>query len=135
MKGGEEKMRNILFDASYSFDTAAALAFLLKEAQVGKEVQLQGLTALYGKQHSADDSLARFKETLTLHGSKAHAAPGASEPLFTDYKWENFPESAPAQPARRAWDVFYSTALRLEGDVEIFAAGPLTNLAIFIKKY
>ena len=44
-------------------------------------------------------------------------------------------ESPQALDGRHAWDVIYDEAIKAEGELEIAAIGPLTNIAIFLKKY
>ncbi len=46
-----------------------------------------------------------------------------------------FPEPVLEQDDMAAWDVIYEEALKAEGELVLFAVGPLTNIALALRKY
>lgn len=80
-------------------------------------------------------------------GLKTIVAKGAEKPILIEFEDASYahgktglggltlPTSPQVPDSRHAWDVIYDEAVKAEGDLEIIAIGPLTNIAIFIKKY
>ncbi|MDO4741661.1 MAG: nucleoside hydrolase, partial [Eubacteriales bacterium] len=46
-----------------------------------------------------------------------------------------FPESRLEPDPREAWELIYEEAVRLKGELLLFAVGPLTNIAIALRKH
>lgn len=75
-------------------------------------------------------------------------AKGADKPLVRPYKREAsgthgitgvgtvvFPEATRSFDEKPAWDVIYEEAVKAEGKLILFAIGPLTNIALTLRKY
>ncbi len=75
-------------------------------------------------------------------------AKGADRPLEKEYKREAsgthgitgvgtvvFPEATREFDEKPAWDVIYEEAVKAEGKLILFAIGPLTNIALALRKY
>lgn len=125
------KKRNVILDGCCDAATAAAARAALRDPVA----EIKAFTSVYGRRSNAQ-SLEQWRDLAAAAGGGIPVHRGADAPLFDDYRWPGFPESAPApRGGRYAWDAFYDIARACEGDLEIFAAGPLTNLALFIKKY
>ena len=75
-------------------------------------------------------------------------AKGADKPLVRPYKREAsathgasgvgtvvFPPATREYDEKEAWDVIYEEAVKAEGKLILFAIGPLTNIAITLRKY
>ncbi len=73
---------------------------------------------------------------------------GANKPLVRDYKREAssthgnsgvgsvvFPEITKKYDEKEAWDVIYEEAVAANGELILFAIGPLTNIAKAVEKY
>ena len=125
-------MRNVIIDSPLTFDTAGAIALAAKN----KDINIVGVSSVYGREISTTGSEAGLKELLARLGIAVPIARGAESPIYDDYRWDGFPDSCNApRIGDYAWDLFYKKAVEFGGNLEIVAVGPLTNLGIFIKKY
>ena len=125
-------MKNIIFDLPTTFDCAGALALAAESG----DINIAGLSATYHRELSAEDSACGLESLKAELGLGLAVARGAEGPIFDDYRWPGFPAGGgESSRGEYAWDLFYKKALELGGDLEIVAAGPLTNIAVFIKKY
>ena len=95
--------------------------------EASEKYHLMGITAVYGE--TPPEDLSRWS------GAVRPVYQGAAKPLLT-------PEPAQTDTAGRvpfaagyAWDFIYNTAADHPGELELIAAGPLTNIAIAVLKH
>ncbi len=125
-------MRNIIIDAPFTADAAAAVAL----AAARRDVNIVGVAACYGRDVSRTQSEKGLRDLLEKLGVGVPVAIGAEGPIFDDYRWEGFPEDKPGRRRPEyAWDLIARKAEEYCGDVEVVAVGPLTDVGIYIKKY
>lgn len=134
----------VIIDCDPGVDDSYAIAL----AHSHPEFEIVALTAVEG---NVPASLTRrnclcLRETLGITGAKV--AFGATKPLQKEYTREEsvthgdggvggfrFAEPQLAPDAREAWDVIYDEAVKHSGELLLFAVGPLTNIAIALRKY
>ena len=121
-------MRNIIVDMPLTKDALNALRI----AMAAKDVNVAGIAATYGKDVSMNDSYMELKQ---LGGDRFPVCPGAEGPILRDYRWTGFPDGEDVVSDEYAWDLVRRKALEYSGDLEVIALGPVTNIALFIKKY
>ncbi|SCJ80804.1 Pyrimidine-specific ribonucleoside hydrolase rihB [Anaerotruncus sp. 2789STDY5834896] len=107
------------------------LPAVVRLCRASKQHQLQAVTAVYGRQPVQDACRALQQCLGGPDGVPVYL--GAAGPLFGEYRFAAWPDPEPQDTW--AWDAIYRAALAAGGDIQLLAAGPLTNLAIFIKKY
>ena len=87
-----------------------------------------------------------LRETFEMEHTKI--AFGATEPLVRAYSRDasgthgkggiggiKLPDPTRAPEEKPAWDVIYEEAVRYNGELVLFAVGPLTNIATALRKY
>lgn len=132
----------IILDTDPGIDDFFAM-LLAADAQ---NLELRGVTAVAGNQ--VMEKIANNARGIAqLLGWDCPVSLGADRPLLIpqitasqvhgDTGLGNFPLPAPQKDAdeRLAWDFIYEEATALDGELEILAIGPLTNLAIAFLRY
>ena len=133
----------IIIDCDPGVDDSYAIAL----AQSNPEFEIVALTAVEGNVPAV---LTRYNclcldETFEIGGKVAY---GATIPLVRPYFREEsvthgeggvggiqFPEPAKQPEEKAAWDVIYDEAVKANGELILFAVGPLTNIATALRKY
>lgn len=134
----------VIIDCDPGVDDSYAIAL----AHSHPEFEIVALTAVEG---NVPASLTRrnclcLRETFGITGAKV--AFGADKPLEKAYTREEsvthgdggvggiqFDEPRLAPDPREAWDVIYDEAVKHAGELLLFAVGPLTNIAIALRKH
>jgi len=134
--------RPIVIDTDPGVDDATAI-MMLKASGL---FDIRGITAVHGNvhlEHTANNALYLSK----LYGIDCPVAAGAkramlvSLPKAGDVHGENGLAGFSYQPPGRelyekhAWELIYDVAVECEGELELFAIGPLTNIAVAVLKY
>lgn len=124
--------------------TDDAMAILLAHA-CGK-FDIRAITAVAGNvelKHTAHNALA----LADYFGIETTVAAGSDKPILMDLKiapeWHGyngmggfeFPAHSKKLDERKAWDVMYDEAKKFPGELVLFAVGPMTNVALAIKKH
>ncbi len=133
----------VIIDCDPGVDDSYAIAL----AQSNPEFEIVALTAVEGNVPAV---LTRYNclcldETFEIGGKVAY---GATVPLVRPYFREEsvthgeggvggiqFPEPAKQPEEKAAWDVIYEEAVKYNGELVLFAVGPLTNIATALRKY
>ena len=121
--------RKILIDTDPGVDDA--LAIMLCAAD--RSVQITAITAVAGNvglNHTLENALY-LKEVLGL--SHTLVSRGADRPLVLSPGRVKTPKASP--DPLPAWERIYETAVQEKGNLEILALGPLTNLALALRKH
>ncbi len=132
----------IILDTDPGIDDFFAM-LLAADAQ---NLELHGVTAVAGNQ-VMDKIATNARGIARLLNWDCPVCLGADRPLLIpqitaaqvhgDTGLGNFPLPAdpPQADGRLAWDFIYEEAVALDGELEILAIGPLTNLAIAFLRY
>ena len=133
----------IIIDCDPGVDDSYAIAL----AQSHPEFEIVALTAVEGNVPAV---LTRYNclcldETFEIGAKVAY---GATVPLVRPYFREEsvthgeggvggiqFPEPKKQPEEKAAWDVIYEEAVKHNGELVLFAVGPLTNIATALRKY
>lgn len=134
--------RPVIIDTDPGIDDAMAIMMM----QASGRFDIKGITAVHGNvtlEHTADNALylselynidcpvalgarraliVSFSNAKEIHGSNGLGGFRYNRPQKSFYH-------------KKAWELIYETALACEGELEIFAIGPLTNIAIAALKY
>ena len=134
----------IIIDCDPGVDDSYAIAL----ANSHPEFELVALTAVEGNVPAAltRHNCLCLTETFEMENTKV--AFGAELPLVKPYFREasvthgeggvggiQFPEPAKQPEEKAAWDVIYDEAVKANGELILFAVGPLTNIATALRKY
>lgn len=132
----------IIIDCDTGLDDAAALIL----AAASDRFELLGVTTVSGNvglEHTTPNTL----KVLNLIDCPAKVYPGADRPMFCEQftavevhgtdglRGIQLPETTRQAESTAAWDFIYSEAVKHNGELEIIAIGPLTNLGILLSKY
>ncbi len=135
-------MTPVWLDCDMGVDDAVALMTLGRQ----KELRLAGISAVAGNAELCR-TYGNARDVSRLLGLDAPVYPGAERPLFQELRTasavhgENglggaaLPPSGAPDPGIPAWDALYRAAAEEEGELQVIAVGPLTNLAIALGKY
>lgn len=132
----------IWFDTDLGVDDAVALLSIGKLPQL----DLRGISAVAGNA-ALHHTFENTRNVCSLAGIQVPVYPGAEKPLFIPLHTaplvhgENGigevilpPSDAPAETTL-AWDALYAAAQAAQGELQVIAVGPLTNIAIALGKY
>ena len=134
----------IIIDCDPGVDDSYAIAL----ANSHPEFELVALTAVEGNVPAAltRHNCRGLTETFEMENTKVGF--GAELPLVKPYFREasvthgeggvggiQFPEPAKQPEEKAAWDVIYDEAVKANGELILFAVGPLTNIATALRKY
>ena len=134
--------RPLIIDADPGIDDAIAIMMM----QASGLFEFKGITAVHGNvplEYTANNALYLSE----LYGINCPVAVGArrsmlvSLPKAAAVHGENglggfqYPSPAKSFHHKYAWDLIYDAALACEGELELLATGPLTNIAIAALKY
>lgn len=132
----------IIIDCDPGTDDAMAIML----ANACGRFDIRAITAVAGNvelKHTAANALA----LATYYGIDTVVAQGADRPMIIGQKiapeWHGnngmggfeFPPHDKKLDGRWAWDVIYDEAKKFPGEMVLFAVGPMTNVALAIKKY
>lgn len=132
----------VWFDTDLGVDDAVALLVLNRLPQL----ELKGISAAAGNA-ALSRTFENARNVCHLAGIQIPVYPGAAQPLFVPLHTaplvhgENgigeaeLPPSPAAVETKPAWDALYEAAEAAEGELQVIAVGPLTNLAIALGKY
>ncbi len=134
----------IIIDCDPGVDDSYAIAL----ANSHPEFELVALTAVEGNVPAVltRHNCLCLRETFDI--DSAQVAYGATVPLVRPYFREEsithgeggvggiqFPEPTKGPVDKMAWDVIYEEAVKYNGELVLFAIGPLTNIAMALRKY
>lgn len=136
-------IHKVWLDCDVGTDDAAAILCANKL----EGMQIVGISAVAGNVE-LEKTYANTLRLNRLMGTDYPVYAGADKPLLRPahtgyaYHGENglggielpLPEPCP-QPTVKAWDALYETAKCLDGELELVATGPLTNVATALAKY
>ena len=133
----------VIFDCDTGVDDAVAILAALRIPSL----DILGFTCVRGNA-GLEKTVINTLHVLEVAGVEKPVYPGAVKPLFSEpvpgavkVHGENglgdIPFDAPKQQpqAEKAWDYIYAEAERQNGELELIATGPLTNLAMAFIKY
>ena len=132
----------LIFDCDTGVDDAIAIMLLNKLPQF----KILGLTSVAGNVE-LEKTTNNTLRVLELIGADIPVYRGAAKPIFREHvravyvHGENglggieLPQSNQAVPGINAWDFIYQEAVKWQGELEIIAVGPLTNLGLAFIKY
>ena len=132
----------VWFDTDIGVDDAAALLVLGKV----RDVEIVGVSAVVGNV-ILDNSYANARKVAHLMGLDCPVYRGADRPLLKPLRMAAFihgvdglggaelPPSPAPETEEPAWDALYRAAEAEQGELQVIAVGPLTNLAIAFAKY
>lgn len=132
----------VWFDTDLGVDDAVALLSLCHLSQL----DLKGISAVAGNAELRH-TFANARNVCHLAGIQVPVYPGAAHPLFIPLQTaplvhgENgigevtLPPSPAAEETTLAWDALYAAAQAAQGELQVIAVGPLTNLATAFGKY
>jgi pyrimidine-specific ribonucleoside hydrolase len=132
----------VIIDCDPGCDDAAALLLAFRSP----ELDVRGITTVSGNVplEKTTRNALRLCEVI---GTDVPVSAGASKPMFceaiyaTHVHGEDGLQGAPLpEPQKQvtglhAWDAIYREAVAMDGELQIIAVGPLTNLGIALAKY
>lgn len=136
------KRFNVWIDCDPGVDDAAALFLAAKMP----EIEIVGISATAGNVE-LKYTYKNARDLVTFVGIDAPIFKGANLPLIrkpvyakevhgkTGLGGEALPVSALPEMKMPAWDALYEAAVKSEGSLILIFIGPLTNLAIALRKY
>ena len=134
----------IIIDCDPGVDDSYAIAL----ANSNPNYQIVALTAVEGNVPATftRQNCLCLRETFHMEGTKVGF--GATVPLVRPYFRDasgthgeggiggiQLPEPTIAPEEKPAWDVIYEEAVKYDGELVLFAVGPLTNIATALRKY
>lgn len=132
----------VILDTDPGIDDAMAIAYAIAHP----EIELVALTAIFGNVR-ADEAARNALSLLELWGSDADVALGASKPLTipanepsyyvhgrNGFGEADIPVSSRSLHSLDAADYLIAKTRELPGEIVIAAVGPLTNLAIALRR-
>ena len=134
----------VIIDCDPGVDDSYAIAL----AHSHPEFDVVALTAVEGNVPAALTRHNCLCLTETFNMKNTKVAFGAEVPLVKPYFRDEsithgeggvggiqFPAPAKQPEEKAAWDVIYEEAVKYNGELVLFAVGPLTNIAIALRKY
>jgi len=133
----DEKRRPVIIDCDPGIDDALGLFM----AFASNRLEVVGITTAAGNvplAHTTDNAL----RIVELAGQNIEVCQGAAEPLFSKRKTAEsvhgkngigdveLPESKNKISDRKPFEMIYDEALKNNGELELIATGPLTNIAL-----
>lgn len=132
----------LIFDCDTGVDDAIAIMLLNKLPKF----KLLGLTTVAGNVE-LEKTTNNTLRVLELIGADIPVYRGAAKPIFREHVRAVYvhgedglggielPQTRQAVPGVNAWDFIYQEAVKWQGELEIIAVGPLTNLGLAFIKY
>lgn len=132
----------VWFDTDIGVDDAIAFLVLNKQ----EKLELKGISAVAGNVE-LDYTYPNARNICVLAGKEYPVYKGAEKPLFKELKTAHaihgeeglgeakLPISKAPHTDIPAWDAIYNAALEAEGELQLIAVGPLTNVAIALTKH
>lgn len=132
----------LIFDCDTGVDDAIAIMLLNKLPKF----KLLGLTSVAGNVE-LEKTTNNTLRVLELIGADVPVYRGAAKPIFREHVRAVYvhgvnglggielPQTRQAEPGTNAWDFIYQEAVKWQGELEIIAVGPLTNLGLAFIKY
>lgn len=132
----------VIFDCDTGVDDAIAIMMINKLS----DFNLLALTTVAGNVE-LEKTTNNTLRVLELIGADIPVYRGAAKPIFREHfkavyiHGENglggieLPQTTHEVPGINAWDYIYQEAVRWQGELEIIAVGPLTNLGLAFIKY
>ncbi len=132
----------VWFDADTGVDDATALLL----ANTLDNLEIVGISCVAGNV-PVDQVTENTLRICDLMKKQYSVFKGAEKPWFKEYHDACFfhgkngigdailPKETYEVGAEKAWDALHEAALRYEGELEVIAVGPLTNIATAIVKY
>lgn len=132
----------IWFDCDTGVDDAVAILL----ANYLEEIDILGISTLSGNV-TIDKTTANTIKVCDLMGKKYPVYPGASKPWIQPYESAVFfhgengigdavlPDPSYEPEKELAWDALYRVAKEQNGELEVVAVGPMTNIATALSKY
>lgn len=134
--------KHIILDCDPGVDDAFAI--MLANSSIS--LNIRAVTAVSGNvgiEHTSRNAI-RLCSMLNMD---VRVGIGASRPLIIEPRFAGhmhgdngiggivLPETDLIFDSMKAWDIIYDEAVKLEGELEIVAVGPLTNVAVALLKY
>ena len=138
----EQKKIPVIIDCDPGCDDAAALLLAFR----CPELDIRGITTVSGNV-SLDKTTYNALRLIDLIGADVPVHTGADRPLLREPTYAphvhgedglqgaDLPAPKGKTSGKHAWDAIYEEAVAQGGALEIIAVGPLTNLAIALRKY
>ncbi len=132
----------VILDCDTGVDDAIAIMLLHKLP----EFKLLALTSVAGNV-ALEKTTKNTLRVLELIGADIPVYRGAAKPIFREHvkaayiHGENglggieLPQNSQEVPGTNAWDYIFKEAVKWQGELEIIAIGPLTNLGLAFIKY
>lgn len=137
-----EKKIPVIIDCDPGCDDAAALLLAFR----CPELDIRGITTVSGNV-SLDKTTYNALRLVELIGADVPVHAGADRPLLREPTYAphvhgedglqgaDLPAPKGKISGKHAWDAIYEEAMAQDGKLELIAVGPLTNLAIALRKY
>ena len=132
----------IILDCDPGVDDAFAI--MLANSYTGFDIRaITVVSGNVGIEHTSRNAI----QLCSLLGMDVRVGIGAARPLIIEPRFAGhmhgdnglggivLPEARLEPDSMKAWDIMYEEAVKLSGELEIVAVGPLTNVAIAILKY
>ncbi|MDO4940946.1 MAG: nucleoside hydrolase [Erysipelotrichaceae bacterium] len=135
-------MNKVWFDTDIGVDDAVALLCAYKL----EDIEIVGISAVAGNAY-VDDVFNNARNVTYLANKDVKVYKGASKPLLKDNRTAPIVHGKnglgdviiPTSPApieeKDAIDAIYEKAKELNGELKVVAVGPLTNIALVLRKY
>lgn len=132
----------VWFDTDIGVDDSIAFLTLNKLSQL----DVKGISAVAGNV-GLEHTYPNARNICAFVGADYPVYKGADRPLVreqltaTYFHGENglgnavLPESTAPHQEKAAWDALYEAAVAAQGELQVIAVGPLTNVAITLAKY
>ena len=132
----------VIIDCDPGCDDAAALLLAFR----CQELDIRGITTVSGNV-SLDKTTYNALRLIELIGADVPVHAGADRPLLREPTYAphvhgedglqgaDLPAPKGSASGKHAWDAIYEEAVNQGGRLELIAVGPLTNLAIALRKY
>lgn len=132
----------VWFDTDIGVDDA--IAFLVLNRLI--QLDLKGISAVAGNVE-LEYTYPNARNICKFVGADYKVYKGAARPLFREIHTAHdihgpeglgkakLPESDAPETDIPAWDAIYNAAVEANGELELIAVGPLTNVAVAISKY
>ena len=137
-----EKKIPVWIDTDTGVDDSVALLV----ANRLEQLEIRGISAVAGNVE-VPRTFANARRICRLMGARIPVYRGAEKPLFRELHTAPYvhgvdglggaplPASEEPEETLPAWDALYQAAQAADGELQVVAVGPLTNLAIAFGKY